>query len=456
MQKNNILKLILSIIVIIAIVFGVKTFLKTDNSTINLNKYISINVEGYNNYGKARYEIDSKKLCKDFGKYVDEVNDSSFFDKFEDKEQREAITIDGLIFNCIHGDFDKGINLSNGDTTVFKWNCDESYALERFGVELKYSDIEFKVKGLKKIEQVNPFDDIDVIFYGVESMGCAKVEIKENNNIKKEFTVSQNGNLSNGDVVEVSLRNGDDDNYCAKHYGYIPSEISRKYVVEGLTQEEVIENIDTSMLAVGEEIVEQIIAEETDSSSNDITEVTNVPIELTKSQEKMMDIIDALVDSCYYDEYSPNNSAFFWNVMYNLVSSDVEYWQDEVGYLEGMEFGSVVYADKLDKAASAMFVQYNGLLELENQGPYASVSEIEEGKYRFAPSDGGIDYNIILKWEKQADGTYQVIVQNAESYDDITEYYDKFEFILVDNPRLDNDPKQIYDYSVVSVKKISE
>ena len=118
--------------------------------TVNLNKYVTITTEGYDSVGRAKCEFDFDSFKKDYSGKIKPVKNNSELSAWIFSGE----TYDELLLEfCTEGELDKYTGLSNGDVVTFHWDCKDSLAEEYFNVKLKYSDIKYKVKGLKKADK---------------------------------------------------------------------------------------------------------------------------------------------------------------------------------------------------------------------------------------------------------------------------------------------------------------
>ncbi|GEM_PF-2847717 len=108
------------------------------SETIRLDSYTDFDFTGKDGKGKASMEIDRDTM----------------------KEDYPRINVDGLLDDCVDGEFDEDEGLSNGDHVTWEWECDDDKAAKRYHVVLEYDDEEVKVKGLKKTEKAD-IDDKD-------------------------------------------------------------------------------------------------------------------------------------------------------------------------------------------------------------------------------------------------------------------------------------------------------
>jgi hypothetical protein len=209
---------------------------------------VKISTEGYDNFGKATMEFDSEKFEKDYEKKISAARKKSASKLKKDEDAYLEYMFEAIddstassyfLSYVVNGKFDKADNLSNGDVITYKWNCDDDYALEIYGMKLKYSDIEYKVKGLEEAETFDPFEGIEVSFSGIAPNGTAEISGTPVAAAAAElhYKAEPSSNLSVGDKVTVSAYMyyvNDPIQYCAENYGMIPTATSKEYTVEGL------------------------------------------------------------------------------------------------------------------------------------------------------------------------------------------------------------------------------
>lgn len=226
--------------------------------TICLNDYVSVEVSGFDSMGKARFTFDEETLMEDYGDIIAKNYKNVMADAIDLSDDAEYISVQSMIMNCINGSFDKGSELYNGDEITFTWNCDDDAAMENYGVKLKYSDIEIEIDQLKEIEEVDPFEGIDVVFSGYAPNGYADVVKNTEKSIihKLSYRLSESNDLRNGDVITLRVVNDSlDPEYFAKEYGVILTETEKEYVVDGLSR------YASSSEDVNEEMLKQLLDE---------------------------------------------------------------------------------------------------------------------------------------------------------------------------------------------------
>lgn len=253
-DQSKMIKLIVGLVAGVAVLMllfiGLVVAVVNHKTTINLNKYITVNTEGYDTLGTATYSIDYGKMKEDYGDKIKINNkkmkallkEEGIYEKAsKDDIERFVQLFYGSAFNMmtetsISGSLDNSKGLSNGDEVTFVWDIDEE-ALELFNVKFKYKDVTTKVEGLEKVDTFDPFDFIELIFTGISPDG--KVSVQKDSSAPEyiqylSIDVSKNNELSNGDTITVTASvNGTDNSYIDR-FGKYPSVTSKEYTVEGL------------------------------------------------------------------------------------------------------------------------------------------------------------------------------------------------------------------------------
>ena len=226
-------KHVAKLIAILTAAFAVCLFAGCGGTTVDMNKYMTISVEGADGYGKAVAKFDKKGFVRDYRGKI-KVNASPQLGLTSD----DAAEL--LLDYCVNYRFDESENLANGDKITLKWRCDETTAKSTFDTKLKYSDIEYKVKDLEEVSVFDPFDYVTVSFDGYDTLGEVNVELdksrEEMQSLSVDKTAMKSGELSNGDKVEVTLKTSLSTGDWTAKYGNILSTTSKSYKVTGLTE----------------------------------------------------------------------------------------------------------------------------------------------------------------------------------------------------------------------------
>ena len=216
-----------------AAVIGMFALSGCGTTTIDLNKYITIEAEGYNEIGTAQYHFDTEAFKKDFGGKI----------KLS-KQHKDELTATGmspeemLLNRCVSQKLNEDDYLSNDDIVTLEWDCDDLMAEEYFNTKLTYSDIPYTVSGLEELGSFDPFEYVDVSFSGTSPNGTITItpdtSRPEMNYIS--FIPEKNGKLKEGDSVKVSATYivSIGDLVFAEKFGSLLGKTEETYTVEGL------------------------------------------------------------------------------------------------------------------------------------------------------------------------------------------------------------------------------
>ncbi|MCI7062674.1 MAG: hypothetical protein MR965_10850 [Lachnospiraceae bacterium] len=212
---------VLVLVAIVAVILFVNR-----RKTIDLTKYVTIQYSGYNGYGTASMNLDQDKL-------LDDVSKSIRYSK-GDTQKASSLIVSLVGYDA---DLDKASDLKNGDSVTMTFSYDNE-SLKKYHLRFKGEGTKRKVKGLKEVRKVNPFDYLNVTFDGVSpnaSMDYEKKEDSEDFMNYINFEASQTENLSLGDTVTITAT-------CAylhqkdfvQEYGCELSAMTQDYAVEGV------------------------------------------------------------------------------------------------------------------------------------------------------------------------------------------------------------------------------
>lgn len=218
---------------LVTIVIVIIVALANRYKKVDLNELFEYEIVGANGYGTIHSGISDGSL-EDAVVEALGITDG-------DKEDMTRIRTDYYLFSEEFGDpisyeWDKTENLSNGDSVHLTWDVNDDILKDEFGIVFTHSDIDVTVEGLSDVETIDAFEGITVSFEGMSGEGTASLDSSGSRASELEFQLDNEYNLSNGDVVTVSIYSpdgGDLSEYCSQR-GYIPSETSKEFTVEGL------------------------------------------------------------------------------------------------------------------------------------------------------------------------------------------------------------------------------
>lgn len=244
------------------------------STTVDLNKYITIEVDGYNSMGNASYYFDEDA-------FYDDLSDKITYGS---KEKNEEIELEMLFYEsaaeamldfCVDQNLNQATELSNGDEVTLTWDCEDEVASEYFKCKLKYSDISYTVSNLEEVGYFNPFEYIEVSFSGTAPDG--QVNIIKNENIEEmksiSFTTDKTYELSNGDNITITV-NPINTNSFVEQFGTVLEKTEMSYVVEGLPY------YVTDINDIPSELMEKMIKQGEDVFRADVARWWNNPEQL--------------------------------------------------------------------------------------------------------------------------------------------------------------------------------
>jgi len=204
-------------------------------TTIDLNKYVTIEADGYDNAGTAKYEVAWDEFAEDYYKKISLKKKNQ---EIEFLLTYGAEPIEIFRDMCIDYQLENDKDLSNGDIVTFIWDCDEEAAEEYFGCKIKCSDIEYEVEGLEEIPTFDPFEYISINFTGVSPYAFAEYKLDYTKPEMQyiDVNLSDTGNLEIGEEITVTVnvsKNIGVEGFVEK-YGVIPGSTEKIYKVEGI------------------------------------------------------------------------------------------------------------------------------------------------------------------------------------------------------------------------------
>ena len=232
-QKKILVWLIVSV-AIAACVAGFICFKQTH--TIDLNQYLTIGYEGYNGYAEPVVILDAKALERDYGGRMQDPPESlwkesdtkgvsdrvaSFCERYKDVPYGGYVYADG--------------DVKNGNIVHYRGTDRTSYD-EYFGCWVKSESFDIAAKGIKGLDDADPFEGLKIQTTGGNSEAVAEV----NTNLMKspfcyiDFQLSKSTYLSNGDTIRVTIPESDLEWLASENDGYKPKKTSQKFKVTGL------------------------------------------------------------------------------------------------------------------------------------------------------------------------------------------------------------------------------
>ena len=225
--KKALIGICLAVVALIVILFVI---ISTKKTTIDLNKYLTINSSGYDGYGIVEARIDWDAIEKDYGSKVSFTKTAkneygfllSLMTPIEAIEESVSITLD------------ESRGVSNGDSISYRWNIDSELS-KYVKCKIKSSNGTYTVSGLAEVDTFDAFANLDVQFSGISPNGRADLYYYGSELSTNDFQCDNTSGLRNGDVIEVFISINNIENYVKK-YGRVPEDISKTFTVSGLQE----------------------------------------------------------------------------------------------------------------------------------------------------------------------------------------------------------------------------
>ena len=349
MKKRNPAKVLVPIAAVAVVAAGGWAFANR-TPTIDVSKYMTLSVDGYNTVGKLNIDFDTDKLEQDYGKQITtrfkkqmkNLKDDTFGLSSLTASLYDGYEADLFAETCATGSADKTKNLSNGDVVTYTWDDNSDEAEEAFGVKVKYTDITYTVSGLASVNTFDAFDGVDVEFSGISPDGRATVNslptAAEAQGLY--YTLDENSGLSNGDTVTLTVHsNRDDFSDCIDKYGAMPQATEKTFTVAGLNEyvtsaDTLSDSVLVSLQNQAEDVFKSYAAQRFSNGQTfkGMTYLGNY-ILTPKNKDSWGDkdrIVLAYQVTVHHDYTSELNTtydaddSFFWYITFNNVSKDAD------------------------------------------------------------------------------------------------------------------------------------
>ena len=197
--------------------------------SIDMNKYVTTEVSGYDGYGTARVAIDWDAVEEKYGNKLSFTGEAgkAFGGLVNLMSPMDALQ------DCVRIDVENNSGLSNGDTVSYTWKINEDIA-KMLKCKIKCKDDSFKVSDLEKAETFDAFNELEVKFTGIAPEGKVQFNYTGSELRSSDFHCDKSQELSNGDIITISL-NDSQVSFWAEQLGKVPESLKKQYTVEGLS-----------------------------------------------------------------------------------------------------------------------------------------------------------------------------------------------------------------------------
>ena len=298
---------------------------------INVNNYLTTEVNGYDGNGYAGWNVDLGQLVKDN------------YQAFGLKDGYSVIEYQNVVNKLkdnMNASYDKSEDLSNGDSVKLTWDTTKFDTIESdFKIKLLTKDVDITVSDLQEVEELNVFDHIKLQYTGTAPNATAIVDNKAlmDMNLPQtvRFEVTPSENLNNGDTVTVKLTQGTDEAFL--NSGYRLTETEHKFTVEGLdaylmSLDDLPADASEKMESHGQDVLKAEIASYWDNPA-DLSEISLLGNYLLTAKEGL--------------QPNPSNALIY---VYEIKSKDHSYYS-YVEYRNIMILGDGTCSFKLQDTA---------------------------------------------------------------------------------------------------------
>ncbi len=229
-HKKKLLVLTLVVTIIGTTLIGCSSGIRKKN--INLNDYVEVTFNGYEESGTAKATLDYDKITEDYGNKIKLDTDNNMSAWYYGEN------IGDIIRDYVTVSTNPNTALNNGDTVSLVWYVDEYYIESLLNCTVSYDNKKYIVEGLDNVETVDVFDGIDVSFTGISPLGKADVNTEgqfssNGYGLPYQWMVIPSENLANGDTVTVSFNVTDMESFV-NQYGAVPEYMEKEFAVTGL------------------------------------------------------------------------------------------------------------------------------------------------------------------------------------------------------------------------------
>lgn len=192
---------------------------------INLTDYFHNTCEGYDTVGYSKkYGIDVNQMI------VDHPAAFGLPEPYVENAQSDAV-LNNLLKSIDIEEIERFDHYSNGDKIKITWKEDYKSLSDVYNVEFVPGSSEFTVSGLTELQEIDPFDNIQVSFSEVDG----KAVCNTTGNPPEIECVLDNEDFNMGDTIKISLVPKDKETSIEDYYaesGLKPTSTEKEYKAE--------------------------------------------------------------------------------------------------------------------------------------------------------------------------------------------------------------------------------
>ncbi len=395
---------------VVVLILGI-VLIATHKKTVNLDKYVIVEYDGYDGSGRATVSLDKRKFINDneklkvnvskLRKYaaltdLDGVLDSLDYGYSADISDIIASQGASVLYSCVNGagELDKYDQLSNGDEIVYTWDIEEESVIEDLlNCKLKYSDQTFVVDGLEKVETFDPFENIELVYSGMAPDGRLEIDGTQSGYSQGlYYSADKYDGLSNGDVVTITVTHDYSDSEYVNNYGRLPDPLTKTYTVDGLAA------YITTSSEIDDDLIEMMQRQAEDVITSNIA--SNYNYDYYDNQSLDLDSLEYLG----YYFLTPKNGSMSSSRVYVVYEATIELTMDVA------DEGTVT-----EDLSRYMYVSFNApMLDTDGTG----AVDVSSASLGWKSDNYKTDYKIAGGWGS----TYNF---NVPGYKDVDEIYNE-------------------------------
>lgn len=194
-----------------------ESIVENEKTEIDLNDYVVYEFVGYDGDGIIEYSIDYEAII--------------------DQNEALAECRSSKLERSINGSWSQTDNLSNGDSIVFEWSNSFRDLENDYGVSFSDENMEVLVQRLEIKPDLDPFEYFQIEYTGIAPAGQAVAYTATTPIGDVYYSLSEENNLSNGDVITVTAMSYDGDlAIVADEQNYTLTRDTMDVTVEGLDE----------------------------------------------------------------------------------------------------------------------------------------------------------------------------------------------------------------------------
>lgn len=257
MKNNNKGYKLLQVLLLILILI---TLTACGKKKIDVSETLTVSFDGYNGYGTAE--------LKDEYAWESEAFEAEGYDDITDSFSLEYAFV---LESAVSYEVSPKENLSNGDEVTVSVIIDED-KLKDYKINLVAEEKRFIVDGLEEIQQLDLFENVDVVFSGAAPYATASVsDVNEDSYVIIQYMLDKKENLAIGDTVTVTASYDKDKLMKA---GYVAESDTKEFEVSNIPHyisklEELPEEANAALKKQTEDIIQANIAKSSTYSLSD-------------------------------------------------------------------------------------------------------------------------------------------------------------------------------------------